>query len=172
MVECLRESALLGWGLPVNEGAGGASFLMAVLSICVSFQLCLLLCNPMDWGLPGSSVHGIFQENTGVSSYSFLQGIFPAQGLNPFLLHCRQILYCLSHQGSPFEDRVLFNSCFPGSERSAGKGIGFPLQYSGLENSLDSIFGHDWATFISRPLQSNEYCNNASYMNFYFLVSI
>ena len=38
-------------------------------------------------------------ENTGVGSYS-LQGIFPTQGSNPGLLHCRQILYCLSQQGS------------------------------------------------------------------------
>ena len=30
-----------------------------------------------------------------------LQEIFPTQGLNPGLLHCRQILYCLRHQGSP-----------------------------------------------------------------------
>ena len=30
-----------------------------------------------------------------------LQGIFQTQGLNPGLLHCRQILYCLSQQGSP-----------------------------------------------------------------------
>ena len=30
-----------------------------------------------------------------------LQGIFPTQGLNPGLLHCRQIFYWLSHQGSP-----------------------------------------------------------------------
>ena len=29
-------------------------------------------------------------------------GIFPTQGSNPGLLHCRQILYCLSHQGSPY----------------------------------------------------------------------
>ena len=29
------------------------------------------------------------------------QGIFPTQGLNPGLLHCRQTLYRLSHQGSP-----------------------------------------------------------------------
>jgi len=28
-----------------------------------------------------------------------LQGIFPTQELNPGLPHCRQILYCLSHQG-------------------------------------------------------------------------
>ena len=30
-----------------------------------------------------------------------LQGIFPTQGSNPGLPHCRQILYQLSHQGSP-----------------------------------------------------------------------
>ena len=39
-------------------------------------------------------------QNTGVGSYSLLQGIFPTQGLNTDLLHCRQILYQLSHQGS------------------------------------------------------------------------
>ena len=33
---------------------------------------------------------------------SFLQVIFPTQGLNPDLPHCRMILYPLSHQGSPF----------------------------------------------------------------------
>ncbi len=44
------------------------------------------------WNSPG--------QNTGVGSCSLLQGIFPTQGLNPGLLHCRQILYCLSHQGS------------------------------------------------------------------------
>ena len=33
--------------------------------------------------------------------YSLLQGIFSTQGSNPNLLHCRQILYHLSHQGSP-----------------------------------------------------------------------
>ena len=45
------------------------------------------------WDSPG--------KNTEVSSHSLLQGIFLTQGLNPGLLHCRQILYCLSHQGSP-----------------------------------------------------------------------
>ena len=33
-----------------------------------------------------------------------LQGIFPTQGLNPGLLHCRQMLYHVSHQGSPQTD--------------------------------------------------------------------
>ena len=62
-------------------------------------QLCLTLCNPMDCRLPGSSVHGIPQARIlGVGCHSLLQGIFPTQGLNPSLLHCRQILYSLSHQ--------------------------------------------------------------------------
>ena len=39
-------------------------------------------------------------QNTGVGSPSFLQGIFPTQGSNPGLLHCRQNLYHLSHKGS------------------------------------------------------------------------
>ena len=45
------------------------------------------------WNSPG--------QNTGVSSLSLLQGIFPTQGSNPGLLHCRQILYQLSHKRSP-----------------------------------------------------------------------
>ena len=45
------------------------------------------------WGSPG--------QNTGVGSLSLLQGIFPTQGLNPGLLHCKWILYQLSNQGSP-----------------------------------------------------------------------
>ena len=58
-------------------------------------QSCPTLCNPMDcpWNSPG--------QNTGVGSLSRLQRIFPTQGLNPGLLHCRWILYQLSHKGSP-----------------------------------------------------------------------
>ena len=40
-------------------------------------------------------------KNTGVGRHSLLQGIFPTQGSNWGLPCCRQILYCLSHQGSP-----------------------------------------------------------------------
>ena len=39
--------------------------------------------------------------NTGVGSHSLLQGIFPTQESNRGLLHCRQIHYQLSYQGSP-----------------------------------------------------------------------
>ena len=40
-------------------------------------------------------------QNIGVGSLSLLQGIFPTQGSNPGLPHCRQILYQLSPKGSP-----------------------------------------------------------------------
>ena len=45
------------------------------------------------WNSPG--------QNTGVGSLSLHQGIFPMQGSNPGLLHCRQILYPLSPKGGP-----------------------------------------------------------------------
>ena len=48
-------------------------------------------------------------QNTGVGSLSLLQGIFPTQGLNPGLPHCRQILYQLSHKGSPRQSEHLSN---------------------------------------------------------------
>ena len=59
-------------------------------------------CNPMDWSLLGSSVHEDSPgKNTGVGCHFLLQGIFPTEGSNPGLLHCRLILYQLSYEGSP-----------------------------------------------------------------------
>ena len=50
----------------------------------------------------GSSVHGDSpSKNTRVGCPALLQGIFPTQGLNPVLPHCRWILYHLSHHRSP-----------------------------------------------------------------------
>ena len=50
--------------------------------------------DPMDYSLPGSSVHGDSPgKNTGVGCHFLLQGIFPTQGSNPGILHCRQLLY-------------------------------------------------------------------------------
>ena len=54
------------------------------------------------WNAPG--------QNTGMGSCFLLQGIFPTQGLNPGLLHCRWIPYQLSHKGSP---RILEWVAFP-----------------------------------------------------------
>ena len=56
-------------------------------------------------------------QNTGVgSSLSLLQGILPSQGSNPGLLHCRRILYQLSHRGSP---RILEWVAYPFSRGSS-----------------------------------------------------
>ena len=71
---------------------------------CMHAQSYLTLWNPMDckptrllcpWDSPG--------RNTGVGCHILLQGIFPTQGSNLHLLsllHCRQILYCLSPWGT------------------------------------------------------------------------
>ena len=73
-----------------------------VYVLCLVAQLCPTLPNPMDCSPPGSSVHGDSPgKNTGVGCLALLQGIIPAQGSNPGLPHCRQILWHLSHQGSP-----------------------------------------------------------------------
>ena len=48
-------------------------------------------------------------HNTGVGSLSLLQGIFPTQGSNPGLSHCRWILYQLSHKRSPCIYSVQFS---------------------------------------------------------------
>ena len=60
------------------------------------------------WKSPG--------QNTEVGSLSLLWGIFQSQGLNPGLLHCRQILYQLSHKGSP---RILEWVAYPFSSGSS-----------------------------------------------------
>ena len=61
-----------------------------------------VLCLVTAQAPPGSSDHGDSPgKNTGVGCHALFQGIFPTQGSNPGILHCRWILYHLSHQGSP-----------------------------------------------------------------------
>ena len=62
-------------------------------------EICSVVSNSLQphrlyspWNSPG--------QNTGVGSHSLLEGIFPTQGSNPGLPHCRWILYQLSHNGS------------------------------------------------------------------------
>ena len=74
-----------------------------VFTIKVVTQSCQTLCDPMDYSLPGSSVHGIFPgKSTGVGCHFLLQRIFLTQGLNPGLPNWKQTLYHLSHLGKPF----------------------------------------------------------------------
>ena len=70
-------------------------------AVCLVAQSCPTLCNPMDCSPPGSSVHGDSPgKNTEMGFHVPFQRMFPTQGSNPGLPYCRQILYCLSHQGS------------------------------------------------------------------------
>ena len=67
------------------------------------------------WNSPG--------QNTGVGSLSLLQGIFPTQGSNPGLPHCRQILYQLSHQGSPRILDWVVDPFFRGSSKARNRAV-------------------------------------------------
>jgi len=69
----------------------------------------------VDCSPPGSSVHG---DSPGkiLEGVALLQGIFPTQGSNPGLPHCRWILYHLSHQRSP---RILEWVAYPFSRETS-----------------------------------------------------
>ena len=70
-------------------------------------QACPTLCNPMHHCLPGSSVHGILRARI----LKWIAIPFSRGSSSPRdLLHCRQILYHLSHHGSPF---FLIHRTFP-----------------------------------------------------------
>ena len=69
------------------------------------------LCNPKDCSPPGSSVHGSLQTRIleWVAMSSSKGWIFPTQGSNPHLLHCRQILLPTE---PPRESNININLCF------------------------------------------------------------
>ena len=90
------------------------------MPLCVKVtQLCLTLCDPMDY-----TVHGIFQARI-LEWVAFPFSRESSQGLNPVLPHCRRILYQLSHKGSPNESE----SCSVLSDS---------LQLHGLDSSGNS----------------------------------
>ena len=85
-----------------------------IISVCVAIraillirqvsvtQSCLTLRNSRDCSPPASSVRGISQGRIlAWVAIPFSRGSSPTQRWNLSLLHCRQILYRLSHQGSP-----------------------------------------------------------------------
>ena len=72
-----------------------------LVQVLLIAQLCPTLCDPVDCSLPGASVHGILQARIlEWVAMLFSKGIFLNQGSKPGLLHFRQTLYHLSHQGS------------------------------------------------------------------------
>ena len=102
--------------------------------LCLVAQLCPTFCNPMDCSPPGSPVCGDSPgKNTGVSCHVLLHGIFPTQELNPGLPHC----FPCGSAGKETACNVGDLGSIPGLGRSPGEGKGYPLEYSGLENSMD-----------------------------------
>ena len=95
----------------------------------------------MDYSLPGSSVSGDSPgKNTEVGCHALLQGIISTQGSNSGLLHCRRILYCLSHQRSP---RILAWVACPFS-----RGNSQPRSWTRVSCIVGS-----WATGYSLPAE-------------------
>ena len=90
------------------------------------------------WNSPG--------QNTGVGSHSLLQGIFPTQGSNPGLPHCRWILYQLSHKGSP---RILEWVAYLFSSRSS-----WPRNWTRV-SCIAGRFFTNWATREALRWQSS-----------------
>ena len=95
----------------------GNSNTMSVIAYCYQWHYCQ---RQWKWK-PLSRVdslwpHGLYSpwnspgQNTGVGSLPLLQGVFPTQESNPGLPHCRQILYQLSHKGSPLLSNMVNNS--------------------------------------------------------------
>ena len=91
---------------------------------------------------PTLRIHGLYSpwnspgQNTGVGSLSLFQGVFPTQGLNPGLPHCRHILYQLSHQGSPW---ILEWVAYPFS-----RGSSWPRSRTGVSYVMGG-FSTSWA---------------------------
>ena len=88
-------------------------------------QSCPILCDPMDYCPPGSSVHGILQARIlAWVAIPFLQGIFPTQDL-------------LGSDGKESACNVGDLGLIPESGRIPGGGNDNPFQYSCLENPMD-----------------------------------
>ena len=84
--------------------------------VCVLItQLCLTLCDPMDCSPPGSSVYGILQARI-LDRVDIPFSDLPDPGIEPGLLHCRQILCHLSHLTLKDHNE----KCFPIAEGKAG----------------------------------------------------
>ena len=133
---------------------------------CLVLKSCGTLCDPMDGSPPGSSVHGISQARIlEWVAISFSRG--PSQPRDQILISClaggfftteppgkaRPLLH-ISQLETNQEHQLGFPASADGKEstcnaedphsilglgRSTGEGIGYPLQHSGLENSVDCI---------------------------------
>ena len=130
----------LHWGMRFSKPIECKSLNVNYTSVKM-FLLCLVAWSYQTLrvcSLAGSSVCGDSPgKNTGVGCHALFQGIFPTQGWNPGLLHCRKILYHLSHQGS---SRILERVACPFS-----RGSSWPRNQNGV-SCIAGRFFTSWAT--------------------------
>ena len=111
------------------------------------------------WNSPG--------QNTGVGSLSLLQGIIPTQGSNPGLLHCRRILYQVSHKGSP---RILDQVAYPFPSGSSRPRNRTRISCNAGRLFTTELSGKPWGTLHSLPLPTGKLlfvlyiCESASFL--------
>ena len=116
---------------------------MAYLSIYMTCQFLILWSEVRSVVSDSLQPHELYSprnspgQNTGVGSHSLPQAIFPTQGSNPGLPHCRWILYQLSPKGSP---RILEWVAYPFSSRSS-----WPRNQNGV-SCIAGRFFINWAT--------------------------
>ena len=117
---------------------------------------CVLSCSVMSKSL---RLHGLLAtsvpvdspgKNTGVSCHALLQGIFTSQGSNPGLPHCTQILYHLSHQGSPKPDILLFS---------------FLESFQGYQNWRYSSISNFFSKVVKLKYQGDQNCSPPKQLN-------
>ena len=86
-------------------------FIPIIMSLKVKSFHCVRLCDSVDYCLPGSSGNspwGFSGKSTRVGCHFLLQGIFPTQGSNLGLPHCRQMLYHLGHREASLSFTLMF----------------------------------------------------------------
>ena len=108
--------------------------LTMTLKVVLAFSGLYLLSHATPWAAvcQASLFMNSPGKKTGVGCHSLLQGIFPTQGSNPSLPRCWQILYHLSHQGSPFRIRDLI----------------FTLQHSKIKCNIQFSIVHQSCFFL------------------------
>ena len=134
--------------------------------LCLVARSRLTLCDPMDCSPPGSCVLGNSPgKTTGVGCHALLWGIIPTQGSNLGLLHCRWILYHMSHQGSPRV--IMWNAGLDGSQaeiKIAGRNINnlryaddATLMAKSKEEIKSLLIGErgEWKSWLETQLSKN-----------------
>ena len=127
--------------------------------LCLVIQLCQTLCDPMHWSPPDSSVHGDSPgKNTRMGCHALLQGVFPAQGLNPDVPHCWRfctIWITRERKNIGVGSLYLLQGIFLTQDSDWGllhcRQILYQLSYQGIV--------HPYATIIAKYLENHPWTN-------------